>query len=54
MPKTDDGFQGWRPWAHGDIWDRMTSPERRSAFLGDVIFAFGGAALLYGLVCLLC
>jgi hypothetical protein len=52
MPKTDDGFQGWRPWAHGDIWDQMTSPQRRSAFRWDLILGVGGAGLIYVLLSL--
>jgi hypothetical protein len=47
MAKTDDGFQGFRPLAHGPTWDGMTSPERRRAFFSDVLFALLGAALIY-------
>lgn len=47
MPKTDNGFQGWRPWAHGDVWDRMTSPQRRFAFWSDIVVAALGALAVY-------
>lgn len=30
-------------------WDAMKPSERRSAFIGDLVVAFGGAGLLYWL-----
>lgn len=45
--KTDNKFQGWRPFAYGDVWDKMTSPQRRFAFWTDIACAFGGAAIIY-------
>lgn len=51
MPKTDDGFQGLRPSdsTYGEVWDAMTSPERRFAFWSDLIVAILGATLIYWL-----
>jgi hypothetical protein len=42
-------FQGFRPWAYGDVWDRMSPQQRRFAFWTDIAVALAGAALLYGL-----
>jgi hypothetical protein len=53
MPQTDNRFQGWRPGAFGDVWDRMTPAQRRSAFRSDLIVAIIGALAVYGLVSLL-
>jgi hypothetical protein len=39
--------QGLRPGAFGDVWDAMTPGERRGAFIGDLLIAFGGM----GIVC---
>jgi hypothetical protein len=49
MPKTDDGFQGNRPNAFGDVWDRMTSPQRRITFWSDIAIGLAGTALVYWL-----
>lgn len=46
MPKDDDGFQGWRPWAFGDVWDKMSSKERRFAFWSDWAVALAGVFLM--------
>ncbi|MCS4090033.1 hypothetical protein [Rhizobium sp. BK176] len=42
--------QGLRPGSFGEVWDAMKPSERRRAFLGDILLAFGGAAALYWLV----
>jgi hypothetical protein len=47
MPKTDNGFQGFRPHAYGDVWDAMSSPERRRAFWSDMVVAAIGATIIY-------
>lgn len=39
--------QGLRSGVYGDVWDAMKPSERRRAFLGDIILAFGGAGFLY-------
>lgn len=39
--------QGLRPGVFGDVWDAMKPSERRKAFIGDLVVAFGGAGLLY-------
>jgi hypothetical protein len=49
MPKTDDGFQGLRPFAWGSVWDAMTSPQRRFAFYSDIVVAALGALAVYAL-----
>lgn len=36
-----------RPWAFGDVWDRMTAKQRRFAFWTDILVGFGGAGLMY-------
>jgi len=41
--------QGLRPGAYGNVWDAMTPRERRSAFVWDLIIAFSGAGLIWGL-----
>ncbi|MBY3433007.1 hypothetical protein HFN89_02285 [Rhizobium laguerreae] len=41
--------QGLRPGAFGEVWDAMKPSERRRAFVGDLVVAFGGAGLLYWL-----
>ena len=49
MPKTDDGFQGWRPSdlsGYGAAWDAMTSPERRRAFVWELVTAAIGVLLV--------
>jgi hypothetical protein len=43
VPKHDNGFQGWRPFAYGDVWDKMSSNERRSAWRRDIYLGCGGA-----------
>jgi hypothetical protein len=35
-----------RPWAFGDVWDRMTPKQRRSATRSDWIVALLGAGLM--------
>jgi len=50
MPKTDGGFQGWRPAVFGAVWDRMTSQQRRKAWRSDLIVAIIGALAIYFLV----
>lgn len=41
--------QGLRPGAFGDVLDTMKPSERRVAFIGDLVVAAVGAALLYWL-----
>ena len=36
-----------RPWAWGDVWDRMSPKERRFVFITDLIVGIGGAILMY-------
>lgn len=40
-------FQGWRPWAFGDVWDRMSPRDRRIAFWSDIAVAGAGCAIIY-------
>jgi hypothetical protein len=42
--------QGLRPGSFGEVWDAMKPRERRRAFIGDLLLAFGGAAALYWLI----
>ena len=37
MPKTDNGFQGFRSLSYRHTWDNMTSPERRWSFILDLV-----------------
>ena len=45
MPKPVSRW--WRPAAFGDVWDRMTDSERRSARRSDIFVGLGGALLFY-------
>lgn len=36
-----------RPWAFGDVWDRMTPRQRRFAAWTDILVGVGGTLLVY-------
>jgi hypothetical protein len=42
-------FEGWRPWIFGDVWDKMSVRQRRSALISDIVVAIIGAILIYEL-----
>jgi hypothetical protein len=46
LKKHDDGFQGWKPLAYGDVWESMSSEERRAAWRGDIYLGCGGAIFI--------
>lgn len=43
-------FQGFRPEIFGDVWDKMSTKQRRWAFYTDMIMAVSGAFLIFYLL----